>query len=169
MTFKALLAAKTGEAISTRVVEMNEQDLMPGDVTIAVDYSTVNYKDAMAITGRVDIIRQFPLIPGIDLAGTVEASSYPGIAVGDRVVANSWGLSQTHHGGYAQKAGERGVAGQDSGALFDKGRHGYRHCWLHGDAVRAGSRTWRPLTAARRHSRHRRQWRRRLHCDRDPV
>ena len=68
MTFKALLAAKTGEAISTRVVEMNEQDLMPGDVTIAVDYSTVNYKDAMAITGRVDVIRQFPLIPGIDLA-----------------------------------------------------------------------------------------------------
>ena len=78
MTFKALLAAKTGETISTRVVEMNQQDLMPGDVTIAVDYSTVNYKDAMAITGRVDIIRQFPLIPGIDLAGTVEASSYPG-------------------------------------------------------------------------------------------
>ena len=108
MTFKALLATKTGEAISTRVVEMNEQDLMPGDVTIAVDYSTVNYKDAMAITGRVDIIRQFPLIPGIDLAGTVEASSYPGIAVGDRVVANSWGLSQTHHGGYAQKARVKG-------------------------------------------------------------
>jgi len=108
MTFRALLAAKTGEAISTRVVEMNHQDLMPGDVTIAVDYSTVNYKDAMAITGRVDIIRQFPLILGIDLAGTVEASSYPGIAIGDRVVANSWGLSQTHHGGYAQKARLKG-------------------------------------------------------------
>jgi acrylyl-CoA reductase (NADPH) len=108
MAFKALLAAKAGEAISTSVVEMKEQDLMPGDVTIAVDYSTVNYKDALAITGRADIIRQFPLIPGIDLAGTVEASSYPGIAVGDRVVANSWGLSQTHHGGYAQKARVKG-------------------------------------------------------------
>jgi acrylyl-CoA reductase (NADPH) len=108
MTFKVLLAAKTGEAISTRLVEMNEQDLMPGDVTVAVDYSTVNYKDAMAITGRVDIIRQYPLIPGIDFAGTVEVSSYPGIAVGDRVVANSWGLSQTHHGGYAQKARVKG-------------------------------------------------------------
>ena len=108
MAFKALLATKTGEAIATRVVEMNEQDLMSGDVTIAVDYSTVNYKDAMAITGRVDIIRQFPLIPGIDFAGTVEASSYPGIAVGDRLVANSWGLSQTHHGGYAQKARVKG-------------------------------------------------------------
>jgi acrylyl-CoA reductase (NADPH) len=82
---------------------MNEQELMPGDVSIAVDYSTVNYKDALAISGRAEIIRQFPLIPGIDFAGTVEASSYPGITVGDRVVANSWGLSQTHHGGYAQK------------------------------------------------------------------
>jgi acrylyl-CoA reductase (NADPH) len=104
MTFKALLAEKTGEKISTKVVEMNEQELMPGDVSIAVDYSTVNYKDALAISGRAEIIRQFPLIPGIDFAGTVEASTYPGITVGDRVVANSWGLSQTHHGGYAQKA-----------------------------------------------------------------
>lgn len=57
MTFKALLAAKTGETISTSVVEMHEQDLMPGDVTITVDYATVNYKDALAITGRADVIR----------------------------------------------------------------------------------------------------------------
>ena len=102
--FKALLAQKTGEKISTSVVEMDEQQLMPGDVSVAVDYSTVNYKDALAVSGRAEIIRQFPLIPGIDFAGTVEASSHAGIAVGDRVVANSWGLSQTHHGGYAQKA-----------------------------------------------------------------
>lgn len=108
MTFKALLAAKTGEKISTSVVEMKEQDLMPGDVTVAVDYSTVNYKDALAISGRTEVIRQFPLIPGIDLAGTVEASSRPGIATGDRVVVNGWGLSQTHHGGYAQKARLKG-------------------------------------------------------------
>ena len=108
MTFRALLATKTDKAISTSVVDMKEQDLMPGDVTIAVDYSSVNFKDAMAITGRVEVIRQFPLVPGIDLAGTVEKSSYPGIAVGDRVVVNSWGLSQTHHGGYAQKARVKG-------------------------------------------------------------
>lgn len=108
MAFKALLATRTGKTISTSVVEMNEQDLMPGDVSIAVDYSTVNYKDAVAITGRADVIRQFPMIPGIDLAGTVEASSYPGIAIGDRVVINSWGLSQTHYGGYAQKARVKG-------------------------------------------------------------
>lgn len=88
MTFKALRAAKAGDAISTSVVDMAEQDLMQGDVTIAVDYSTVNYKDVLAITGRADVIRQFPLIPGIALPGTVEASSYSGIAVGDRVAAN---------------------------------------------------------------------------------
>ena len=104
MAFKALLATKTDDKISTSVVDMDEKDLMPGDVLVVVGYSTINYKDALAISGRVDVIQQFPLIPGIDLAGTVEASSYPGIAVGDRVVANSWGLSQTHHGGYAQKA-----------------------------------------------------------------
>ncbi|KRB40937.1 MAG: MDR family oxidoreductase [Pseudomonadota bacterium] len=104
MTFKALVATQTGDAVSTSVIAMDEQDLMAGDVTVAVEYSTVNYKDALAVSGRGGIIKQFPLVPGIDLAGTVEASSYPGIAVGDKVVANSWGLSQTHHGGYAQKA-----------------------------------------------------------------
>ena len=108
MTFKALLATKTDNTISTKVVEMNERDLMPGDVSIAVDYSTVNYKDALALSGRAEVIRQFPLIAGIDLAGTVEASAHPGIAVGDRVVVNSWGLSQTHHGGFAQKARVKG-------------------------------------------------------------
>lgn len=108
MTFQALLATKTGAKVSTSLVQLQEQDLMPGDVVVAVDYSTVNYKDALAVTGRAEIIRQFPLIPGIDFAGTVEASSYPGIAVGDRVVANGWGLSQTHHGGYAQKARVKG-------------------------------------------------------------
>lgn len=108
MTFKALVAKKAGDRISTGVVEMNEQDLMPGDVSITVDYSTVNFKDALALSGRADVIKQFPLIPGIDFAGTVEASFYPGISVGDRVVANSWGLSQTHHGGYAQKARVKG-------------------------------------------------------------
>jgi acrylyl-CoA reductase (NADPH) len=104
MTFKALLTTKTGDKISTALANFNEADLMPGDVTVAIDYSTVNYKDAFAVTGKAPVIRQYPLIPGIDFAGTVEASSYPGIAVGDRVVANGWGLSQTHHGGFAQKA-----------------------------------------------------------------
>jgi acrylyl-CoA reductase (NADPH) len=104
MTFKALLANKTGDTISTSLVDFKDEDLMPGDVTVAVEYSTVNYKDAMALSGRSPVIRQFPLIPGIDFAGVVEASTYPGIVAGDRVLANGWGLSQTHHGGFAQRA-----------------------------------------------------------------
>ena len=104
MFFKALLVTKTGESISADVIDMSDEDLMPGHVTVRIDYSTVNYKDALAISGYPGVIRQFPLIAGIDFAGTVEASSYPGITAGDRVVANSWGLSQTHHGGFAQRA-----------------------------------------------------------------
>ena len=104
MTFKALLASKNGDKISTDLVELNDHDLMPGDVTIRIEYSTVNYKDALAITGRSPVIRKFPLIPGIDFAGIVESSTYPGIVAGDRVLANGWGLSQTHHGGFSQKA-----------------------------------------------------------------
>ena len=83
---------------------LEEKDLMPGDVTIAVDYSTVNYKDGFTLTARAPVIRTFPLIPCIDLSGTVEASSYSGIELGDKIVANGWGLSQTHRGGYAQKS-----------------------------------------------------------------
>lgn len=104
MTFKALLASKTGDTISTGLVDFKDEDLMPGDVTVAVEYSTVNYKDAMALSGRSPVIRQFPLIPGIDFAGVVESSAYPGLVAGDRVLATGWGLSQTHHGGFAQKA-----------------------------------------------------------------
>ncbi len=104
MNFKALLASKTDDRPSTSLVDFDEADLMPGDVTVTIDYSTVNYKDALAVTGRAPVIRHYPLIPGIDFAGTVLASSHSGFAVGDRVVANGWGLSQTHHGGFAQMA-----------------------------------------------------------------
>lgn len=104
MTFKALLASKTGSTISTGLVDYEDEDLMPGDVTVAVAYSTVNYKDAMALTGRSPVIQQFPLIPGIDFAGVVESSTYPGLVPGDRVLSTGRGLSQTHHGGFAQKA-----------------------------------------------------------------
>lgn len=104
MTFKALLSTRSGETLSSQVVDFDDADLMLGDVTVAIDYSTVNYKDALAISGRAPVIRTFPLIPGIDFAGVVESSSHPGFTRGDRVVANGWGLSQTHHGGFAQKA-----------------------------------------------------------------
>lgn len=104
MTFKALLATRPDKEISVNLVDLTDDDLMPGDVTIDVDYSTVNYKDALALSGKAGIIQTFPLIPGIDLAGTVRQSSNPGFATGERVLVNGWGLSQTHHGGYAQRA-----------------------------------------------------------------
>lgn len=108
MTFNALLATKSGDKITTAAAKLTDADLMPGDVTIAVDYSTINYKDGLAMTGRLPIIQTFPLIPGIDLAGTVVESSNPDYAVGDKVLQNGWTLSQTHHGGYAQRARVRG-------------------------------------------------------------
>jgi acrylyl-CoA reductase (NADPH) len=103
MTFKALVARKSGDTILAQVEEMQDADLHPGDVTIAVEWSTVNYKDGLALRGA-NIIKTFPLVPGIDLSGVVESSSDPRFAAGDRVVVNSWGLSQTHHGGYAERA-----------------------------------------------------------------
>ena len=104
MTFKALWATKPDDAVKVDLVDVETDALMAGDVTVAVDYSTVNYKDGLAVTGRGSIIKTFPLIPGIDFAGRVEASSNPAFKPGDRVVLNGFGLSVTHHGGYAQKA-----------------------------------------------------------------
>ena len=104
MTFKALWATKTDGNQSVALVDLEDDQLMPGDVTVAVDYSTVNYKDGIAVTGRAPIIRTFPLIPGIDLAGTVESSKSPDFKPGDRVVLNGFELSMSHHGGYAQRA-----------------------------------------------------------------
>lgn len=104
MTFKAVLARKTDAGQTTELVNLTDADLSEGDVTVAIDYSTVNYKDGMAISGRADIIQQFPLVPGIDLAGTVEMSSNPAFQAGDKVVVHGWGLGVTHNGGFAQKA-----------------------------------------------------------------
>ena len=104
MTFKALLATRPEKDIKVDIVELTDDDLMPGDVTIDVEYSTVNYKDALALSDKAGVIQKFPLIPGIDLAGTVRQSSNANFAVGESVLVNGWGLSQTHHGGYAQRA-----------------------------------------------------------------
>ena len=108
MQFSALLASQQNGAISTKLVVLDESYLMPGDVVVKIDYSTVNYKDALALSGQIPIIETFPLIPGIDLAGTVESSSHPDFTQGERVVLNGWELSQTHHGGFAQYARVRG-------------------------------------------------------------
>jgi acrylyl-CoA reductase (NADPH) len=109
--FRAILVDKSdrgekGQAF--RFAEMTEPELMEGDVTIAVEHSSVNYKDGLAITGKAPIIRRFPLIPGIDLAGVVITSTHDGFTAGDRVILNGWGVGESHHGGFAQRARVRG-------------------------------------------------------------
>jgi acrylyl-CoA reductase (NADPH) len=107
-TFRALLATKDGDRQNVAMTELTEADLMEGEVTVAVEHSTVNYKDGLAITGKAPIIRKFPLIPGIDLAGRVTRSEDPRFQRGDRVVLNGYGLGEVHHGGYAELARVKG-------------------------------------------------------------
>jgi acrylyl-CoA reductase (NADPH) len=103
-TFKAVLAEKGDSGQKTAITNFDDKDLMDGDVTVAVEWSTVNYKDGLALTGKGPVIRRWPMIPGVDFAGTVESSSHPDWKAGDRVVVNGWGLGETHLGAYAEKA-----------------------------------------------------------------
>lgn len=107
-TFRALRVHKTDAAPEVRFEDLTLADLMDGDVVVRVEHSTVNYKDGLALTGRAPIVRAWPLIPGIDLAGVVESSSHAGFKAGDRVVLNGWGVGEGHHGGYAQRARLKG-------------------------------------------------------------
>ncbi|HEV1999284.1 MAG TPA: MDR family oxidoreductase [Xanthobacteraceae bacterium] len=106
--FKAILIEKEEAGQKVNLVDFDEANLMEGDVTIAVEWSTVNYKDGLAVTGKAPVVRKFPMIPGIDLAGTVESSSHPAWKPGDKVVLNGFGMSETIFGGYAQKARVKG-------------------------------------------------------------
>jgi acrylyl-CoA reductase (NADPH) len=108
MTFKAIVIDKTESGQNVALTEFDEKDLMDGDVTVRVEWSTVNYKDGLAVTGKAPVVRRWPMIAGIDLAGTVESSSNPDWKPGDKVVLNGWGLGETHLGGYAQKARVKG-------------------------------------------------------------
>lgn len=106
--FKAVLIEKDDAGYRAGLCELDDAALPEGDVTVRVEYSTLNYKDGLAITGKGPVVRKFPMVPGIDLAGTVEASSHPGIAVGDRVLLNGWGVGEGHWGGLAQRARLKG-------------------------------------------------------------
>src|ERR1700733_248919 len=97
--FKAILIERDPPPDRANLTEVDEARLPPGDVTVRIDYSTLNYKDALAITGKGAVVRQFPMVPGIDLAGTVERSSHGDYKSGDRVVLNGWGVGETHWGG----------------------------------------------------------------------
>lgn len=103
--FKAILVSREADKKqSVAVADMTEAELMEGDVTVAVEATTVNYKDGLAITGRSPVVRRWPMIPGIDLAGTVTASQHAGWKEGDRVILNGWGVGETHYGAYAGRA-----------------------------------------------------------------
>ncbi len=106
--FKAILISKNEHGQSAEDVELTSADLMDGDVTVAVSHSTVNYKDGLVLTGRSPVVRKFPMVPGIDLAGVVEESSNPNWKPGDKVVLNGYGLSETHYGGYSERARVKG-------------------------------------------------------------
>ena len=102
--FKGILINKDDKGYSSSLCDIDESQLVDNGVTIQVEYSTLNYKDALAICGKSPIIRQFPLIPGIDLAGTVTSSRDPAYQAGDAVVLNGWGVGEAHNGGLAQQA-----------------------------------------------------------------
>ncbi|PTM38890.1 MDR family oxidoreductase [Bosea sp. 124] len=107
-SFKALVATKGETGPDLAFTELDESELMEGDVTVRVTHSTVNYKDGLALTGRAPVIRRWPMIPGVDFAGRVETSEHPDFKPGDLVVLNGWGTGETHLGAYAQKSRVRG-------------------------------------------------------------
>ena len=106
--FKGILINKTEAAYSATVQDIDDAVLGEGDVTVAVEWSTLNYKDALAITGKSPVVRKFPLVAGIDFAGTVSASSHPRWKAGDQVLLNGWGVGENHSGGLAQQARVKG-------------------------------------------------------------
>ncbi len=103
--FRAILVSRDeNKQQSVDIVELGDEDLMDGDVTVEVEATTVNYKDGLAITGKSPVIRHWPMVPGIDLVGTVTASDSPAFDVGDQVLLNGFGVGETHWGAYANKA-----------------------------------------------------------------
>lgn len=102
--FNAIVINKDDSGYRANVQPLNDDQLPEGDVTVRVAYSTLNFKDGLAITGSSPVVRKFPMVPGIDLAGTVETSTHPDYKVGDQVVLNGWGVGENHWGGLAQKA-----------------------------------------------------------------
>ena len=106
--FKALLVEKDEHGYQANIRELAESSLPEGDVTVDIEYSTLNYKDALAITGKGSIVRAFPMVPGIDFSGLVQSSNHRDFKPGDRVVLNGWGVGEQHWGGLGQKAKVRG-------------------------------------------------------------
>lgn len=107
-TFKAIRIDKADKGTTAALTQFDEAELMEGDVTVRVEWSTLNYKDGLALTGKAPVVRRFPMIAGIDFAGTVEQSSHPQWKAGDKVICTGWGMGETHLGAYAEKARVKG-------------------------------------------------------------
>ncbi len=107
-TFKAMRIDKADKGTTAALTQFDEAELMDGDVTVRVAWSTLNYKDGLALTGKAPVVRRFPMIAGIDFAGTVEQSSHPAWKAGDQVICTGWGMGETHLGAYAEKARVKG-------------------------------------------------------------
>jgi acrylyl-CoA reductase (NADPH) len=107
-TFKAIRIDRAEKGTTAALTQFDEAELMEGDVTVRVEWSTLNYKDGLAVTGKAPVVRRFPMIAGIDLAGTVEQSSHPQWKAGDKVICTGWGMGETHLGAYAEKARVKG-------------------------------------------------------------
>ena len=107
-TFKAIRIDKAEKGTTAALTQFDEAELMEGDVTVRVEWSALNYKDGLAVTGKAPVVRRFPMIAGVDLAGTVEDSSHPQWKAGDKVICTGWGLGETHLGAYAEKARVKG-------------------------------------------------------------
>lgn len=107
-TFKAVRIEKADKGTTVALTQFDESELMDGDVTVRVEWSTVNYKDGLAVTGKAPVVRRFPMIAGIDFAGTVESSTNPNWKPGDKVIGNGWGMGETHLGAYAEKVRVKG-------------------------------------------------------------
>ena len=135
--FDAIVIEKADGQHLARLAKVEEDMLPPGNVTVRVAYSTLNYKDALAITGKAPVIRRYPMIPGIDFSGVVEASDDPQWKPGDHVVLNGWGVGRRSLGRVGgDGARERRVACAPAGAVHAPSSCG---CWnggLHGDALR---------------------------------
>jgi len=129
--FKAVRIDKDDAGYRAAFAEFDESELMDGDVTVRVTHSTVNYKDGLAITGKSPVVRKFPMIPGVDFSGVVEASSSDAFKPGDPVILNGWGVGEGHFGGFSQRARLKGdwlvplPAGLSAGQAMAIGTAGY--------------------------------------------
>ena len=106
--FKAIRIDKADKGTVASLTQFDEAELMDGNVDVRIEWSTLNYKDGLALTGKAPVVRRFPMIAGVDFAGTVEQSTHPEWKAGDRVVSTGWGLGETHLGAYAEKARVKG-------------------------------------------------------------